>query len=43
MARTTAVNSATSQFFINLNDNLYLDHRNKSRNGLWLLCFWKSY
>lgn len=27
MARTAAVNSATSQFFINLRDNPHLDHR----------------
>ncbi len=26
MARTSAVNSATSQFFINLTDNAFLDH-----------------
>ena len=26
MARTTAVDSATSQFFINVNDNKFLDH-----------------
>lgn len=26
MARTSAVNSATSQFFINVNDNAFLDH-----------------
>ena len=26
MARTTDVNSATAQFFINLNDNTFLDH-----------------
>ena len=26
MARTAAVNSATSQFFINVSDNAFLDH-----------------
>jgi cyclophilin family peptidyl-prolyl cis-trans isomerase len=26
MARTSEVDSATSQFFINLNDNAFLDH-----------------
>lgn len=30
MARTSAVNSATSQFFINLKDNDYLDHSDRS-------------
>lgn len=29
MARTPAVNSATSQFFVNLNDNAFLDHGEK--------------
>ncbi|QKZ03447.1 peptidylprolyl isomerase [Pseudomonas eucalypticola] len=29
MARTSAVNSATSQFFINVNDNEILDHGNR--------------
>jgi len=29
MARTSAVNSATSQFFINLKDNDYLDHSDR--------------
>ena len=41
MARTTAVNSATSQFFINLSDNLYLDHRNKSQMGYGYCVFGK--
>jgi cyclophilin family peptidyl-prolyl cis-trans isomerase len=30
MARTNVVDSATSQFFINLKDNGFLDHRSKS-------------
>jgi peptidyl-prolyl cis-trans isomerase A (cyclophilin A) len=30
MARTNTVNSATSQFFINLNDNASLDHRGEA-------------
>lgn len=33
MARTSDVNSATAQFFINVKDNDFLDHRNKSPEG----------
>ena len=33
MARTNVVDSATSQFFINLVDNDFLDHKNKSAAG----------
>ncbi|MEZ5314686.1 MAG: peptidylprolyl isomerase [Chlamydiales bacterium] len=33
MARTSEVNSATSQFFINLVDNDFLDYRNSTQNG----------
>ena len=41
MARTSEVNSATSQFFINLSDNKYLDHRNKNIISINIKCnFW---
>ena len=33
MARTSVVDSATSQFFINVNDNDFLDHRSESPDG----------
>lgn len=33
MARTSVVDSATSQFFINLKDNDFLDHRDESTQG----------
>lgn len=33
MARTSVVDSATSQFFINSVDNFFLDHRNESADG----------
>ncbi|MFV2081459.1 MAG: peptidylprolyl isomerase [bacterium] len=33
MARTSQINSATSQFFINLVDNAFLEHRDKSAQG----------
>jgi cyclophilin family peptidyl-prolyl cis-trans isomerase len=33
MARTPQINSATSQFFINLVDNDFLNHRNESAQG----------
>jgi cyclophilin family peptidyl-prolyl cis-trans isomerase len=33
MARTSDVNSATSQFFINVADNHFLDHKSKSPSG----------
>ena len=33
MARTADPHSATSQFFINVNDNLFLNHRDKSPQG----------
>jgi cyclophilin family peptidyl-prolyl cis-trans isomerase len=37
MARTMIVDSATSQFFVNLIDNAYLDFKNKSDQG-WGYC-----
>ena len=37
MARTSEPNSATSQFFINLADNQFLDHKSKTPNG-WGYC-----
>lgn len=40
-ARTTIVNSATSQFFINLVDNPSLDHRNKTQAGYGYAVFGK--
>ncbi|HWP57973.1 MAG TPA: peptidylprolyl isomerase [Candidatus Acidoferrales bacterium] len=33
MARTAVVDSATAQFFINVNDNDFLDHRDASAEG----------
>ncbi|MEX0618631.1 MAG: peptidylprolyl isomerase, partial [Pseudohongiellaceae bacterium] len=33
MARTADPHSATAQFFINVADNLFLDHRDKSSQG----------
>jgi peptidyl-prolyl cis-trans isomerase B (cyclophilin B) len=37
MARTNDPHSATAQFFINVSDNLFLDHRAKSGDG-WGYC-----
>ena len=37
MARTTDPHSATSQFFINVKDNTFLNHRSKTRQG-WGYC-----
>lgn len=39
MARTNDVNSATSQFYINLNDNTSLDHKNKTSQGFGYAVF----
>ncbi|MFC1670880.1 peptidylprolyl isomerase, partial [Spirochaetota bacterium] len=33
MARTNAINSATSQFFINVKNNAFLNHRDKTSRG----------
>jgi peptidyl-prolyl cis-trans isomerase B (cyclophilin B) len=33
MARTQVVDSASSQFFINLTDNAFLNHQGKTPNG----------
>ena len=41
MARTSVVDSATSQFFINLVDNKFLDHRNKTPQGFGYAAFGK--
>ena len=37
MARTPDPHSATSQFFINLSDNTFLDHRQRTNDG-WGYC-----
>jgi cyclophilin family peptidyl-prolyl cis-trans isomerase len=39
MARTSVVDSATAQFFINLKDNSFLDHRNTSADGFGYAVF----
>ena len=41
MARTGVVDSATSQFFINLKDNDFLDHKDKSVRGYGYAVFGK--
>jgi len=41
MARTNAVHSATSQFFINLKDNDFLDHKNPTPRGFGYTVFGK--
>jgi len=41
MARTQVVDSATSEFFINLIDNDYLDHQNDSNAGFGYCVFGK--
>jgi cyclophilin family peptidyl-prolyl cis-trans isomerase len=39
MARTSVVDSATAQFFINVKDNTFLDHRNTSSDGFGYAVF----
>jgi len=41
MARTGAIDSATSQFFINVNDNAFLDHRDDTPRGYGYCVFGK--
>lgn len=41
MARTSDVNSATSQFFINVVNNTFLNHRDKSAQGFGYCVFGK--
>ena len=41
MARTNVVDSATAQFFINVNDNAFLDHRDASDQGFGYAVFGK--
>lgn len=41
MARTGIVDSATTQFFINVKDNTFLDHRNESTSGFGYAVFGK--
>ena len=41
MARTSVVDSATAQFFINVKDNDFLNHKNKSAQGFGYAVFGK--
>jgi cyclophilin family peptidyl-prolyl cis-trans isomerase len=41
MARTNDVNSATSQFFINTADNMFLNHKNETPQGFGYCVFGK--
>ncbi len=41
MARTNVIDSATSQFFINVADNVYLDHKSKTMQGFGYCVFGK--
>ncbi|MCX7006577.1 MAG: peptidylprolyl isomerase [Kiritimatiellaeota bacterium] len=41
MARTSDIHSATSQFFINVMDNAFLDYRDASANGFGYCVFGK--
>ncbi len=41
MARTSVVDSATNQFFINVKDNTFLDHKSKTTSGWGYAVFGK--
>lgn len=41
LARTSDLHSATSQFFINVKDNAFLDHRNETPDGFGYAVFGK--
>lgn len=41
MARTSDPHSATAQFFINVNDNIFLNHQNTSQSGYGYAVFGK--
>ena len=41
MARTAVVDSATAQFFINVKDNIFLDHRSEDMRGFGYAVFGK--
>jgi len=41
MARTSAVDSATAQFFINVADNAFLDHKDDTPQGFGYAVFGK--
>jgi len=41
MARTQVIDSATAQFFINVNDNDFLDHRDETIRGFGYCAFGK--
>ncbi len=41
MARTGEIHSATAQFYINLKDNVFLDHRDNSMRGFGYCVFGK--
>ena len=41
MARTQVVDSATCQFFINVTDNVFLNHRDNSMSGFGYCVFGK--
>ena len=41
MARTRVIDSATAQFFINVENNMFLDHKDNSLNGFGYCVFGK--